>query len=154
MVLALPFRMMIRKVVSAIALVLLFGSIPASAAGLDDASAAAPAIPVSTAMASPRPDIIPSLYVSLAALQAYDGYSTIRGIRNGAREVNPIVGNAAGQPIAMWTLKAASTATTIYYAERLWRQHRRGQAITLLVVANAMMGAVAAHNASVISSLR
>ena len=154
MVLALPFRMMIRKVVSAIALVLLFGSIPASAAGLDDASAAAPTIPVSTAMASPRPDIIPSLYVSLAALQAYDGYSTIRGIRNGAREVNPIVGNAAGQPIAMWTLKAASTATTIYYAERLWRQHRRGQAITLLVVANAMMGAVAAHNASVISSLR
>jgi hypothetical protein len=56
--------------------------------------------------------------------------------------------------MAMWALKAASTATTIYCAERLWRTHRRRQAITLLVAANAMMGAIAAHNASILSTAR
>jgi len=98
-----------------------------------------------------RPSALPALYVSLAGLQAYDGYSTTRGVRNGATEANPLVGGLAGQPAAFWTVKALSTVTTIYFAEQLWRQHKRGQAIMTMVVANAVMGAVAAHNASIVS---
>jgi hypothetical protein len=88
--------------------------------------------------------------VSLAGLQAYDGYSTTRGVKNGATEANPLVGSLASQPAAFWTVKALSTVTTIYFAEQLWRQHKRGQAIMTMVVANAVMGAVAAHNMSVV----
>jgi hypothetical protein len=99
-----------------------------------------------------RPSALPAMYVSLAGLQAYDGYSTIRGVRNGATEANPLVGGLASQPAAFWTVKALSTVTTIYFAEQLWRQHKRGQAIMTMVVANAVMGAVAARNASVLRS--
>jgi len=141
---------MTRQIVMMLGLLLALSSVPAAAADVDDSPT--PALPVAEAIVKPRPQIVPSLYVSLAVLQAFDGYSTLRGVRNGAREANPILGQAAGRPIAIWTLKAASTVTTIYCVERLWRTHRRGQAITLLVVANAMMGAIAAHNASILST--
>jgi len=111
----------------------------------------APRIEINIPQAT-RPSALPALYVSLASLQAYDGYSTTRGVRNGATEANPLVGGLAGQPAAFWTVKALSTVTTIYFAEQLWRQHKRGQAIMTMVVANAVMGAVAAHNMSVINS--
>ena len=110
---------MTRKIVMMLGLLLALSSVPAAAADVDDSPT--PALPVAEAIVKPRPQIVPSLYVSLAVLQAFDGYSTLRGVRNGAREANPILGQAAGRPIAIWTLKAASTATTIYCAERLWR---------------------------------
>ena len=94
-----------------------------------------------------------ALYVGLAGLQAYDGYSTLRGVGQGvAHETNPIVGGLASQPVALWTLKAVSTVTSIYFAEQLWRQHHRTQAVVMMVVANGMMAAVAAHNASILKS--
>ena len=92
------------------------------------------------------------MYVSLAALQAYDGYATLRGVRGGATEMNPLVGGLASQPVPFWALKAVSTVTSIYFAEQLWRQHKRGRAIATMVVANAVMGAVAARNASVLKA--
>jgi CheY-like chemotaxis protein len=98
-----------------------------------------------------RPTVLIPLYVSLAGLQAYDGYTTIRGVRAGATETNPLVGGLAKQPVAFWTLKALSTVTTIYFTEQLWRQHKRRQAIMTMVVANAVMGAVAARNAQIVS---
>jgi Domain of unknown function (DUF5658) len=109
----------------------------------------APRIQINIPQAT-RPSALPAMYVSLAGLQAYDGYSTLRGVRAGATEANPLVGGLAGQPAAFWTVKALSTVTTIYFAEQLWRQHKRGQAIMTMVVANAVMGAVAAHNMSVV----
>jgi hypothetical protein len=142
---------MTRTIVMLGGFLLALSSVPAAAADVDDSPTTA--LPVAEAIVKP-PQIVPSLYVSLAVLQAFDGYSTLRGVRNGAREANPIIGHAAGRPMAIWTLKAASTATTIYCAERLWRTHRRRQAITLLVAANAMMGAIAAHNASILSTPR
>jgi len=145
--------MMKRTSAALFGLFILLSSVTVSAAD-NDRSAAAESLSVVAAVPRPRPQIMPSLYVSLAALQAYDGYSTLAGVTNGAREANPIVGGAAGKPVAMWSLKAASTAATIYYAERLWRSHRLGRAIALLVAANATMSIVAAHNASVLSSTR
>ena len=133
---------------------LLASSTPAFAA--DDAKSdgkgeGAPRIEINIPQAR-RPSALPGMYVSLAGLQAYDGYSTTRGVKNGATEANPLVGRLASQPAAFWTVKALSTVTTIYFAEQLWRQHKRGQAIITMVVANAVMGAVAAHNMSVVRS--
>lgn len=140
------------KITAFVVLTGLMASTPAFAA--DDAKtevkdSGAPRIEINIPKAT-RPSALPAMYVSLAGLQAYDGYSTIRGVRNGATETNPLVGSLASQPAAFWTVKALSTVTTIYFAEQLWRQHKRGQAIMTMVVANAVMGAVAARNASVI----
>jgi hypothetical protein len=117
----------------------------------DSKEEGAPRIQINIPQAT-RPSALPAMYVSLAGLQAYDGYSTLRGVRAGATEANPLVGGLAGQPAAFWTVKALSTVTTIYFAEQLWRQHKRGQAIVTMVAANAVMGAVAAHNNAVLRS--
>lgn len=136
---------------------LLARSVPVSAA--DDAKndGAAPhlKIIVPVEKVEKRPRVLPALYVGLAGFQAYDAYSTIRGVGQGVgRETNPLVGGLASQPVAFWSLKAISTATSIYYAEQLWRQHHRGKAIAMMVAANGMMAFVSARNASVLSSAR
>jgi hypothetical protein len=53
-----------------------------------------------------------------------------------------------------WTLKAATTVSTIYFAEQLWRQHHPVKAIMTVAIANGAMALVAAHNASVLASSR
>ena len=97
---------------------------------------------------------LPGLYVSLIGLQAYDGYSTSRGLRYGASEANTVLGSLANNPAALWTLKAGTASVSIYVAERLWRRRHRGQAIALMVVSNGIMAAVAASNASIIRAQR
>jgi hypothetical protein len=117
----------------------------------DPKDGGAPRIQI-TSPGTTRPSALPTMYVSLAGLQAYDGYVTLHGVRAGATETNPLVGGLAKQPAAFWTVKALSTATTIYFAEQLWRQNKRKEAIVTMVVANAVMGAVAARNMSVLKS--
>lgn len=98
--------------------------------------------------------IMPSLYVSLGVLQAYDVYSTVTGLNRGAVESNPLMGGIAGNPIAFSALKAGVTGATIYTAERLWRQDRKKSAIILMLASNGLMAYVAANNAGVIRGLR
>jgi hypothetical protein len=88
------------------------------------------------------------MYVGLAGLQAYDGYSTIRGLRTNLTEQNPLVDGVAKHPTAFWTIKAASTITMIYFAERMWRDGHKKEAIVTLVVANVATGIAATRNAS------
>jgi hypothetical protein len=97
-----------------------------------------------------RGPILPSLYAGLIALQAYDGYSTNHGLAIGASESNAALGALARHPAAVWAVKGATAFASIYAAERLWRQHRRGQAVMLMAISNGIMGAVAANNALVI----
>lgn len=98
-----------------------------------------------------RPAALPVLYATLVGLQAYDGWATTRGAAAGAPETNPLVGGLAQRPVVFWTIKAVSTAATIYFAEQLWRQHHRTQAVIMLVATNGAMGAIAARNASILS---
>jgi hypothetical protein len=107
-------------------------------------------LPVATAK---RPVILPVLYVGLAGLQAYDVYSTRTGLSRGAAELNPIVAPVAGDTSRLIVLKAASTATTIYLAERLWHNNKTA-AILTMIAANGVMAAVAAHNAVALRELR
>ena len=97
-----------------------------------------------------RGPVLPSLYASLIVLEAYDGYSTTRGLENGAIEANSFMSRLANKPAALWAVKGGATFVSIYVAERLWRKHHRGQAIFVMVATNGLMAAVAMNNASVL----
>jgi hypothetical protein len=97
-----------------------------------------------------RGPVLPSLYASLIVLEAYDGYSTTRGLKNGAVESNTFMRRLAAEPAALWAVKGGATFVSIYVAERLWRKNHRGQAIAVMVATNGLMAAVAMNNASVL----
>lgn len=96
-----------------------------------------------------RPSILPVLYGSLIALEAYDGYSTMTGTAAGATETNPLLRGVTDNPYAMWAIKGGATIVGIYVAERLWKQHHRGAAVATMIVFNGLMAGVAARNVSV-----
>jgi hypothetical protein len=101
-----------------------------------------------------RGPVLPALYGTLAGLQAYDGWSTVRAVRLGATEANPAVASLADNSRAMWAVKAGATAVSIYAAERLWRRNRRTEAIVTMIAVNSAMAMVAVHNASVLRGLK
>ena len=92
-----------------------------------------------------RPAAVKVMYGTLAALQALDIYSTTRALNQGASEANPIVAPATGNQGAMLAVKAISTATTIYFAERAWKKNPKGSVI-LMAVVNGLTAAAVAHN--------
>jgi hypothetical protein len=101
-----------------------------------------------------RGALLPTLYVSYAALNAFDAYSTSNGLQRGAVEGNLLMRGVAGQTATMWATKAGVTAGAIAVAERLWRADRKKAAIVTMVVANGMMAMVASKNASVLRQIR
>jgi Domain of unknown function (DUF5658) len=101
-----------------------------------------------------RGAVLPGLYVSAAALQVYDGLSTMNGLNQGSVEANPLMKGIAGKSIALWAVKGGVTTVSIFAAERLWRQHRRAEAIAMMVAVNGVAVAVAARNASVTRAAR
>jgi hypothetical protein len=136
---------------------------PARSALFSTAVAAAPAAPLAAAPTivqndwyknTQRPSALPALYVGSAVLQAFDAYSTLRALNQGAVEANPLMKTTAGSPVALIGVKAAATAASIFAAERMWRSHNRTGAIVTMVVSNGVMALVAQHNASVLSGLQ
>ncbi len=109
----------------------------------DDSAPSSPTLPpIDKAR---RPAALPVLYVSLAGLQVYDAYSTTRGLSQGARELNPLMRGIAGNSAALWTVKAATTASSILVAERLWKRNRTAAILTMLAL-NGVVASVATHN--------
>lgn len=129
---------------------------PVLAADADSSGEARPELTVSRPASQPavRGAVLPMLYGTLAGLQAYDAFSTMKGTQLGASEGNPVVAGVATNAGAVWAMKAGATMASIYAAEGLWRRHRRAEAIFTMVAVNGMMAAVAAHNASVIRGLK
>jgi hypothetical protein len=123
---------------------------------------AADATPVGTDASLPaihfgqatRGGLLPTLYVSLAALNALDAYTTSKGLSQGASESNPMMRAVVGNQATLWAVKGGATAGSIFLAERLWRNNRKAQAIAVMVATNGMMAAVSARNASVIRQQR
>jgi hypothetical protein len=101
-----------------------------------------------------RPLVLPALYAASAGLQAFDAYSTLSVLKLGGVEQNPFMKSVVRNPAAFVAVKAGITVASVAAAERLWRGNHRIGAIGLMVASNAMMGIVAAHNASVLSRLR
>ena len=92
-----------------------------------------------------RPSALPALYVSLGAIHAWDVYSTRAALKAGAREANPAASPVAGSPASLIGLKAATAASTIFFAERMWKKNRAG-AIVMLAAINGATAAVSMHN--------
>ena len=92
-----------------------------------------------------RPAILPALYVALGAVQAWDVYSTRAALAAGAREANPTAAAFTQSSGSMLGLKAATTASTIFFAERMWRKNKVG-AIVMLVAVNGATAAVSMNN--------
>jgi hypothetical protein len=106
------------------------------------------------ASSTTRGPLLPALYVTYAALNAFDAYSTSKGLAGGATEENPFMRGVAGHRAGLWATKAGVTAGSIAIAERLWRADRKKAAIVTMVLANGMMAIVAAQNASVLRQIR
>jgi hypothetical protein len=87
-----------------------------------------------------RPPLLPALYLTLGAVQAWDMYSTSAALRAGATEKNPAVSPFTSNTGSMIGLKAATTAGTIFFAERLWRKNK----VSAIIVMAAINGATAA----------
>ncbi len=102
---------------------------------------------------SHRPPALPVLYGSLIGLQAYDLYSTHQGLSRGAQEQNPLMQGVVGSSTTAIVTKTVSTALTIAIAERLWHTNKTAAVVTM-IVANGVMGAVAANNARVLHQIR
>lgn len=136
------------KTFAAAALMLLaVATVPAVAA--DDAAAPAAAPTVVSARltrAVSRPAMLPALYASYTALQAYDVYSTKQALTRGAVEANPLMQGVVGNTGAMIAVKAAVAAGTIVAAERLWKTNKAA-AIAVMVASNGVAAMVAARNA-------
>ena len=88
---------------------------------------------------------MPVMYAGLGVLQALDIYSTRRAVSAGARETNPLLGSAAKNTTVMLAVKGASTALSIYFAERAWKRNPKG-AMILMAVVNGVTAAVVARN--------
>ena len=113
------------------------------------------AMPISTpdivwATTLHRPKILPMMYSSFIALQAYDGYATTRGVARGATEANPLLGSLATRPALFWSVKGGVTLGGIYLSERLWKSRRRTSAIAVMVLSNTLMSVVAAKTSAVL----
>ncbi|MEW6320171.1 MAG: DUF5658 family protein [Acidobacteriota bacterium] len=100
-----------------------------------------------------RPKALPALYASVVGLNVMDFVTTRQGLAAGAVEANPMMRGVVGNSAAFIAVKAASAATSIWMAERLWKKNRAA-AIATMVVVNSGLAAVVAHNRSVLSKLQ
>ena len=92
-----------------------------------------------------RPAALPALYAVFGALQVADAYSTRRAVTAGAVEANPLMTRASKSSGAMYAVKAASAAASIYFAEKAWKKNRKG-AVIMMAVINGVSAAVVARN--------
>jgi hypothetical protein len=99
-----------------------------------------------------RPSILTALYGGSAALQAFDAYSTLKALKGGAVEANPLMKGVVGNPGLFIGIKATVSAASMMAAEQMWRNHHRVAAIVMMAASNGFMAAVAAHNASVLNA--
>ena len=127
----------VRRIVLAATMVLLTGG----------AAAAQPAAATNTAslieLKRDRPAMLVPLYLSQAALQGADLYTTRRALNAGHIEANPVFKDASFG--TMVGAKVAATAASIYISEKLWKRNRYA-AIGLMVATNVTMSAVVANN--------
>ena len=90
---------------------------------------------------------------AVTVLQALDAHSTMSAIRNGAHEANPFMQGVAKSNSAMLAVKAGVAASTIFFAEKMWKRNRVG-AVAMMIALNTIDAMVVVHNYGVASRLR
>ena len=103
--------------------------------------------PASAALEAPAPrlGVLLPLYVSFAGLQMLDAHSTMRALRAGGSERNPLLRDLADSPAGLLAVKAGVTASTILLSEKLRVKHRVG-AMVLMTALNSAYTMVVVHN--------
>jgi len=92
-----------------------------------------------------RPAPLVPLYVAFIGLQALDVHSTFSALEGGAREANPMVRSALGNPAGLFLLKAGTAAGVVLVSEKLWPRNRTAAVITMIAL-NSAYATIAAHN--------
>jgi hypothetical protein len=92
-----------------------------------------------------------SMYVSFAALQVMDAVSTSKALSSGASEANPVMSGFVKNKAAFYGIKAATAVSTIFFAERLGKNHPRRAAVVMAIL-NVGYAAIVAHNYRVASA--
>lgn len=146
-----------RRTCPALTLFLALSIVPAAAQDSNDAvtrdRVEAPARDAQPAPVQPwglrsgRPAALPVLYVGYGALQTMDLWQTASLVRSGAREKNPVMAGVTGSTAAMIAVKAATTAGTFYFVERMWKNDHRVAAVLTMAAITGASAAVVAHNA-------
>jgi hypothetical protein len=103
--------------------------------------------------AAPSRALIVPLYATFAGLQALDAHSTLRAVKAGAVEQNPLMQWAAGSPGAMIAVKSAAAVGTIYLVEKGWKKNPV-RTVVLMAVLNAAYAGIAVNNYRIANSLR
>lgn len=94
----------------------------------------------------PQPsNLLRSLYVTTATMQALDVHSTFAALNRGGSEVNPMMDGLTKHRVAFGAVKAGVAASSIYAAHRL-AKHNRVAAIALLIAINSAYAVVVSHN--------
>ena len=101
----------------------------------------------------PRRAVLSALHAATGVVQTYDGLLTMRVIRAGGTESNPLMRPVAGHEGAMMGVKVAAAVATVIGAETLWRDNHRIAAIVASMVVNGGMAMIARHNAQVLARL-
>jgi hypothetical protein len=83
--------------------------------------------------------------VSFVGLEALDVFSTMRGIRHGHAEANPLMRGVAGSPMAMTAVKAGAAASTILLVRQVARKNRVA-AIAMMAAMNTALSVVVVRN--------
>ena len=100
---------------------------------------------VSGEVKAERGALIPVMYVALGATQTLDLLATNAALDRGAREANPLASPLTKNTASWIALKAASTAGTIVFAERL-RKRNEFAAVVVVAAINAALTAAAIRN--------
>src|SRR5215211_7000815 len=98
-------------------------------------------------LVTPRPDwtggsgrpLLTALYGGSAALQAFDAFSSLKALKGGAVEANPLMKGVVGNPGVFIGVKATVTAASILAAERMWRNNHKVAAIVMMAASNGIM---------------
>lgn len=78
-----------------------------------------------------------SLYATTAAMQMMDVHSTLKSMKVGAIEANPLMSGLVKNRAAFLTTKAAMAAATIYAAHKMAKNNKLGAALTLVAINSA-----------------
>jgi len=106
-----------------------------------------PAVTPNIQLETKRPAALIPLYVSYAALQAFDVVSTHRALANGAVEANPFVSPLLSNQASLVAMKAGSAAAVVCASEYLWKRNKVA-AIATMVAVNSAYAVIVAHNES------
>jgi len=101
----------------------------------------------------PRRAVLASLHAVTGVVQTYDGILTMRVLRAGGVEANPLMKPVTRNEGTMLGVKIAAAVATVIGTETLWRDNHRVAAIVTALVANSAMAMTVRHNAHVLATL-